>query len=110
MQLMLAGEPAAGQGRVVVPAAAVDCGGDGDPDIEHWKKHGVKTYWLGYDAYGEPGSADITSAAEKAASSAHATERFARTDTSVTGQALQDRPANPTRCWSSPGSGAAMPQ
>ena len=60
------------------------------PIVEHWKKTGVKTYgFLGYsDAYGEAWLADIQTLAEKAGIKLIATERFARPDTSVTGQAL----------------------
>ena len=67
------------------------------PIIEHWKKTGVKTYgFLGYaDAYGEAWLTDITSQAEKAGIKRVAVERFARTDTSVTGQALKIVAANP---------------
>lgn len=82
------------------------------PIVEHWKKTGVKTYgFLGYaDAYGEAWLADITSAAEKAGMKRVATERFARTDTSVTGQALKIVSANPDAVLIvASGSGAAMP-
>jgi branched-chain amino acid transport system substrate-binding protein len=82
------------------------------PIIEHWKKTGVKTYgFLGYaDAYGEAWLADIGTAAEKAGIKRVATERFARTDTSVTGQALKIVSANPDAVLIvASGSGAAMP-
>ncbi len=82
------------------------------PIVEHWKKAGVKTYgFLGYaDAYGEAWLTDITSAAEKAGIKRVATERFARTDTSVTGQALKIVAANPDAVLVvASGSGAAMP-
>jgi branched-chain amino acid transport system substrate-binding protein len=82
------------------------------PIIEHWKKTGVKTYgFLGYaDAYGEAWLTDITAAAEKAGIKRVATERFARTDTSVTGQALKIVAANPDAVLIvASGSGAAMP-
>ncbi len=82
------------------------------PIVEHWKKTGVKTYgFLGYaDAYGEAWLTDITSAAEKAGIKRVATERFARTDTSVTGQALKIVAANPDAVLVvASGSGAAMP-
>ena len=82
------------------------------PIVEHWKKTGVKTYgFLGYaDAYGEAWLTDITSAAEKAGIKRVATERFARTDTSVTGQALKIVSANPDAVLVvASGSGAAMP-
>ena len=82
------------------------------PIIEHWKKTGVKTYgFLGYaDAYGEAWLTDITAQAEKAGFKRVATERFARTDTSVTGQALKIVSANPDAVLVvASGSGAAMP-
>ncbi len=82
------------------------------PIIEHWKKNGVKTYgFLGYaDAYGEGWLNDITLQAEKAGIKRVATERFARTDTSVTGQALKIVSANPDAVLVvASGSGAAMP-
>ena len=108
----LAGEPAAGQGRLVVPHAAVDRG-DGDPDRRaHGRSTGVKTVgFLGYtDAYGEAWLKDITPLAEKAGIKLVATERFARTDTSVTGQALKLMSANPDAILVvASGSGAAMP-
>jgi branched-chain amino acid transport system substrate-binding protein len=58
------------------------------PIVEHWKKVGVKTYgFLGYsDAYGEAWLKDITPLAEKAGIKQITVERFARTDTSVTGR------------------------
>ena len=82
------------------------------PIVEHWKKTGVKTYgFLGYaDAYGEAWLTDITSQAEKAGIKRVAVERFARTDTSVTGQALKIVAANPDAVLVvASGSGAAMP-
>jgi branched-chain amino acid transport system substrate-binding protein len=81
--------------------------------IEHMKKQGVKTVgFLGYtDAYGESWLNDF-----KAQSVALggpqivATERFARADTSVTGQALKLVAANPDAMLVvASGSGAAMP-
>ena len=82
------------------------------PIIEHWKKTGVKTYgFLGYaDAYGEAWLKDITPMAEKAGIKQVAVERFARSDTSVTGQALKLIGANPDAILVvASGSGAAMP-
>ena len=82
------------------------------PIVEHWKKTGVKTYgFLGYaDAYGEAWLKDIAPAAEKAGIKLVATERFARTDTSVTGQALKLVSASPDAILVvASGSGAAMP-
>ena len=81
--------------------------------IEHMKKQGVKTVgFLGYtDAYGESWLNDF-----KAQSTALggpqvvATERFARSDTSVTAQALKLTSANPDAMLIvASGSGAAMP-
>ena len=82
------------------------------PIVEHWKKTGVKTYgFLGYsDAYGEAWLTDIQPLAEKAGIKLVATERFARPDTSVTGQALKLVAANPDAILIvASGSGAAMP-
>jgi len=82
------------------------------PIIEHMKKHGVKTLgFLGYnDGYGElwlkQMNADLGAAGIKLV----ATERFARTDTSVTPQALKLVSANPDAILVvASGSGAAMP-
>ena len=82
------------------------------PIVEHWKKIGVKTFgFLGYsDAYGEAWLNDIKPLAEKAGIKLVATERFARSDTSVTGQALKLIAANPDAILVvASGSGAAMP-
>ena len=82
------------------------------PIVEQWKKLGVKTYgFLGYsDGYGEAWLKDITPLAEKAGIKQVAVERFARTDTSVTGQALKLMSANPDAILVvASGSGAAMP-
>jgi len=82
------------------------------PIIEQWKKLGVKTYgFLGYaDAYGEAWLKDLAPLAEKAGIKLVATERFARSDTSVTGQALKIVAANPDAVLVvASGSGAAMP-
>ena len=82
------------------------------PIVEHWKKTGVKTYGvLGYsDAYGEAWLKDITPLAEKAGIKQVAVERFARSDTAVTGQALKLVSANPDAILIvASGSGAAMP-
>jgi branched-chain amino acid transport system substrate-binding protein len=82
------------------------------PIVEQWKKLGVKTYgFLGYsDAYGEAWLKDITPLADKAGIKLVATERFARPDTSVTGQALKLVSANPDAILIvASGSGAAMP-
>jgi len=82
------------------------------PIVEHWKKTGVKTFgFLGYaDAYGEAWLKDIVPLAEKAGIKLVATERFARSDTSVTGQALKLVSAKPDAILVvASGSGAAMP-
>jgi branched-chain amino acid transport system substrate-binding protein len=82
------------------------------PIVEHWKQTGVKSYgFLGYaDAYGEAWLKDIVPAAEKAGIKLIATERFARADTSVTGQALKLVAAKPDAILVvASGSGAAMP-
>jgi branched-chain amino acid transport system substrate-binding protein len=81
--------------------------------VEHMKKQGVKTVgFLGYtDAYGEAWLKDFTPIAEKAGIKLIVTERFARTDTSVTAQALKVAAANPDAVLVvASGSGAAMPQ
>ena len=82
------------------------------PIVEQWKKLGVKTYgFLGYaDAYGEAWLKDLGTAADKAGIKLVDTERFARSDTSVTGQALKLMSANPDAILiAASGSGAAMP-
>ena len=81
--------------------------------IEHMKKQGIKTVgFLGYsDAYGETWLNDFKPQAEKAGIKVVAVERFARADTSVTGQALKLVSANPDAMLVvASGSGAAMPQ
>ena len=82
------------------------------PIIEQWKKLGVKTYgFLGYsDGYGEAWLKDLGAAAEKAGIKQVDVERFARSDTAVTGQALKLVAANPDAILvAASGSGAAMP-
>ena len=82
------------------------------PIVEHWKKTGVKSYgFLGYaDAYGEAWLKDIVPLAEKAGIKQVGVERFARSDTSVTGQALKLVSTNPDAILVvASGSGAAMP-
>jgi branched-chain amino acid transport system substrate-binding protein len=82
------------------------------PIIEHMKKAGVKTVgFLGYtDAYGELWLKEFTAQGEKAGIKVVATERFARSDTSVTPQALKLVSANPDAMLVvASGSGAAMP-
>jgi len=81
--------------------------------VEHMKKQGVKTIgFLGYtDAYGEQWLKEISPQLDKAGIKIVATERFARTDTSVTPQALKINAANPDAVLVvASGSGAAMPQ
>jgi branched-chain amino acid transport system substrate-binding protein len=82
------------------------------PIVEHWKKTGVKTYgFLGYaDGYGEAWLTDIKPLADKAGIKLLDTERFARSDTAVTGQALKLTQTNPDAILVvASGSGAAMP-
>jgi branched-chain amino acid transport system substrate-binding protein len=81
--------------------------------VEHMKKQGIKTIgFLGYtDAYGEQWLKEISPMLDKAGIKIVATERFARTDTSVTPQALKINAANPDAVLVvASGSGAAMPQ
>ena len=81
--------------------------------VGHMKKLGVKTVgFLGYtDAYGELWLKAITAEGEKNGIKVVAVERFARTDTSVTPQALKLSAANPDAMLIvAAGSGAAMPQ
>ena len=80
--------------------------------VEHMKKQGIKTIgFLGYtDVYGELWLKALTPQAEKAGMKVVAVERFARTDTSVTPQALKLTGANPDAMLIvASGSGAAMP-
>lgn len=80
--------------------------------VEHMKKQGVKSVgFLGYtDAYGETWLKDFKAKAEPAGIKVVAVERFQRTDTSVTGQALKLVAANPDAMLVvASGSGAAMP-
>ena len=81
--------------------------------VNHMAKHGVKTVgFLGYtDAYGEQWLQALLPLLDKAGIKLVATERFARTDTSVTAQALKLTAANPdAMIVVASGSGAAMPQ
>ena len=80
--------------------------------VGHMKKQGVKTLgFLGYvDAYGELWLKAVSAEAEKNGIKLVATERFQRTDTSVTPQALKLAAANPDAMLIvASGSGAAMP-
>jgi branched-chain amino acid transport system substrate-binding protein len=82
------------------------------PIIEHMKKAGVKTVgFLGYnDGYGELWLKQMGKDLEPAGIKLVATERFARTDTSVTPQALKLVSAHPDAILVvASGSGAAMP-
>ncbi len=81
--------------------------------VAHMKKMGVKTVgFLGYtDAYGEQWLKAFTSEGEKQGIKIIASERFSRTDTSVTAQALKLSAANPDAMLVvASGSGAAMPE
>jgi len=81
--------------------------------IAHMQKHGVKSVgFLGYtDAYGEQWLQELKARLDKAGIKLLAEERFARTDTSVTAQALKLAAANPdAMIVVASGSGAAMPQ
>ncbi len=81
--------------------------------VEHMKKNGVKSVgFIGYtDAYGESWLKDFTAVAEPAGIKVVAVERFARADTSVTGQALKLVSVNPDAILVvASGSGAAMPE
>lgn len=80
--------------------------------VEHMKKNGIKTYaYLGYsDAYGETWLKAFDTQAAKAGLTSLVTERFARSDTSVTAQALKITMAQPDAILiGASGSGAAMP-
>lgn len=81
--------------------------------VQHMKKLGIKTIgFLGYtDAYGELWLKALQPEAEKNGMKIVAVERFARTDTSVTPQALKLTSANPDAIVVvASGSGAAMPE
>ena len=81
--------------------------------VNHMKKLGIKTIgFIGYtDAYGELWLKALTPEAEKNGMKVVVAERFARTDTSVTPQALKVTAANPDAIVVvATGSGAAMPE
>jgi branched-chain amino acid transport system substrate-binding protein len=81
--------------------------------IENMKKNGVKTLgFIGYtDAYGESWLKDMTRLSSAAGINLVDTERFARADTSVAGQALKLSLAKPDAILVvASGSGAAMPE
>lgn len=80
--------------------------------FEHMQKQGIKTLgFLGYtDAYGESWLQDVSAAAKNYGIDLVAVERFQRTDSSVTGQALKLVSAKPDAILIvASGSGAAMP-
>ena len=82
------------------------------PMVAHMKRNGVKTVgFLGYiDAYGESWLKEFGAVAKQAGLEVTAVERFQRTDTSVTGQALKLVGANTDAILVvASGSGAAMP-
>ena len=81
--------------------------------VNHMAKSEVKTVgFLGYaDAYGESWLQETKSRLDKAGIKLVGVERFARSDTSVTGQALKLVSANPDAILVvASGSGAAMPE
>jgi branched-chain amino acid transport system substrate-binding protein len=81
--------------------------------VAHMKKQGVKSVgFLGYtDVYGELWLKDFTAEAQKNGIKVIAAERFARTDTSVTPQALKLVATNPDAMLVvASGSAAAMPE
>ena len=83
------------------------------PIMQHMKKSGVKTVgFIGYtDAYGELWLKALNAAAAEGGFKVVAVERFGRTDTSVTPQALKLVSANPDAILVvATGSGAAMPE
>ena len=81
--------------------------------VEHMKKQGIKTIgFIGYtDAYGELWLKALEAEAARNGMKIVVAERFARTDTSVTPQALKVTAANPDAIVVvATGSGAAMPE
>lgn len=81
--------------------------------VEYMKKAGIKSFaFLGYaDSYGESWLQETSRHAAAAGIKLTATERFARNDTSVTGQALKVAATNPDAVLIvASGSGAVMPQ
>lgn len=81
--------------------------------VEHMKKNNIKSVgFLGYaDGYGQGWLANMGPMLQKAGIKFIEPERFARTDTSVTPQALKIAAANPEAVLVvASGSGAAMPQ
>jgi branched-chain amino acid transport system substrate-binding protein len=81
--------------------------------VAHMQKQGIKSVgFLGYtDAYGEQWLQELKPRLDKAGIKLVGEERFARSDTSVTAQALKLTAANPdAMIVVASGSGAAMPQ
>ncbi|RKE68229.1 amino acid/amide ABC transporter substrate-binding protein (HAAT family) [Pseudorhodoplanes sinuspersici] len=84
-----------------------------DAIAEHMAKSGAKTAALVTfgDSYGDGWLAEMTRALEKAGIKLVATERYARTDSSVTGQVLKVIAANPDAVMiAASGTPAALPQ
>src|SRR5246500_2921067 len=80
---------------------------------EHMKKHNVKTVgYIGYsDSYGDLWFKDLTTQGVPMGMSVVDEERFARPDTSVTGQVLKLVAANPDAILiGAPGTAAGLPQ
>lgn len=81
--------------------------------VEHMAAHNVKTLgFIGYsDAYGESWLTEIRKAAEAKGIKVTAVERYNRTDTSVTSQALKVASANPDAVLiAASGTPSALPQ
>jgi branched-chain amino acid transport system substrate-binding protein len=81
--------------------------------VAHMAANGVKTLaFIGFnDAYGESWLAELDSQAQKAGITRVATEKYARTDTSVTGQVLKIVAANPDAVLvAGAGTPGALPQ
>ena len=84
-----------------------------DAIADHMAKHGVKTVgFIGFnDAYGDGWLTEATRAFKERGISLVATERYARADTSVTGQALKLMAARPDAVLiAGAGTPAALPQ
>jgi branched-chain amino acid transport system substrate-binding protein len=80
---------------------------------EHMKAHGIKTVgYIGYsDSYGDLWANDFKAQAVPMGITLSTEERFARTDTSVTGQVLKLLAANPDAILvGASGTAAALPQ
>ena len=84
-----------------------------DAVVEHMARHGVKTIgFIGFnDAYGDGWFTETQRAAKAMGLTLQAPERFARTDTSVTGQVLKIIAAKPDAVLiAASGTPAALPQ